>query len=64
MTILEAIKARHTVRAYKEQPLAEDVVRVIEEQIAILNEESQLHIQLVLNEITIVIWYMPKEGSP
>ena len=55
MTILEAIKARHTVRAYEEQPLAEDVVMVIEEQIAILNDESQLHIQLILNEITIDI---------
>ena len=50
MTIQEAIKARHSVRAYKEQPLAEDVVRVLEEQIAKLNQEGQLHIQLILNE--------------
>ena len=50
MTLQEAIEARHSVRAYKEQPLAEDVVKVLEEQIAILNREGQLHIQLILNE--------------
>ena len=50
MTLQEAIEARHSVRAFKEKPLAEDVVKVLEEQIAILNDEGQLHIQLILNE--------------
>ena len=50
MTIQEAIEARHSVRAYKEQPLAEDAVKVLEEQIASLNKEQHLHIQLVVNE--------------
>ena len=50
MTIQEVIEARHSVRAYKEQPLAEDVVKVLEEQIAALNKEQHLHIQLVVNE--------------
>ena len=50
MTIQEAIEARHSVRAYNEQPLTDDVVRVLEEQIANLNQEGQLHIQLILNE--------------
>ena len=50
MTIQEAIEARHSVRAYKEQPLTEEIVGVLEEQIAILNDEGQLHIQLILNE--------------
>lgn len=50
MTIQEAIEARHSVRAYKEQPLADDVVKVLEEQIANLNQEGKLHIQLILNE--------------
>ena len=50
MTLLEAIKARHSVRAYKDEPLAEDVVKVIEEQIAALNQEGHLHMQLILNE--------------
>ena len=46
MTLQEAIEARHSVRAYKELPLAEDVVKVLKEQIAILNNEGNLHIQL------------------
>ncbi len=50
MTLQEAIEARHSVRAYKEQPLADDVVKVLEEQIAILNKKGQLHIQLIQNE--------------
>ena len=40
MTIQEAIEARHSVRAYKEQPLAEDVVRALEEEIVKLNRWS------------------------
>ena len=50
MTIQEAIVARHSVRAYKEQPLTEDVVKALEEKIAELNREGDLHIQLILNE--------------
>ena len=34
MTIQEANAARHSVRAYKEQPLTEDVVKALEEKIA------------------------------
>ena len=50
MTLQEAIETRHSVRAYKEQPLAEDVVKVLNEQIAVMNREGNLHIQLILNE--------------
>lgn len=50
MTIQEAIEARHSVRAYKDQPLAEDFVRQLEEQITRLNDENELHIQLIKNE--------------
>ena len=50
MTIQEAIEARHSVRAYREQPLEEETVKALEEEIALLNREGRLHIQLVLNE--------------
>ena len=50
MNLLEAIQARHSVRAYKEQPLAEDVVKLLEERIAELNRVGQLHMQLIQNE--------------
>ena len=63
MTLQEAIEARHSVRAYKEQPLAEDVVKVLEEQIAVLNRESKLHIQLILNEPKAFLGIMAKYGK-
>ena len=50
MTLLEAIEARHSVRAYKNQSLSEDIVKVLEEEIAKLNREGKLHIQLILDE--------------
>lgn len=50
MTLQEAIEARHSVRAYRNEPLAEDVVKALEEQIAVLNREGKLHMQLILNE--------------
>ena len=50
MTIQEAIKARHSVRAYKGEPLAADVVEVLEERIKELNEKGHLHMQLIRNE--------------
>ena len=42
MTIQEAIEARHSVRAYTGQPLAADVVEVLEEKIRELNEKGHL----------------------
>ena len=50
MTIQEAIEARHSVRAYKDQPLGDEIVKQLEGKIEELNHEGQLHIQLVCNE--------------
>ena len=50
MTLQEAIEFRHSVRAYKEQPLAEDVARRLEEEIAEVNQAGHLHVQLIQNE--------------
>lgn len=63
MTLQEAIEARHSVRAYKELPLAEDVVKVLKEQIAILNNEGNLHIQLIQNEPKAFQGTMAKYGK-
>ena len=52
MTLQEAIQARHSVRAYKEQPLADETVRVLVDKIAELNQEGRLHMQLILTERT------------
>ena len=50
MNLEEAIKARHSVRAYKAQPLAEDVVMALEKGIEEMNRQGNLHIQLIKNE--------------
>ena len=50
MTIQEAILARHSVRAYKEKPLTDDVVKVLEKEISEINLKKNLHVQLILNE--------------
>ena len=63
MTLQEAIEARHSVRAYKELPLAEDVVKVLEEQIAVLNRDGKLHIQLIQNEPKAFQGTMAKYGK-
>ena len=63
MTLQEAIRARHSVRAYKDQPLSEDVVKVLEEQIAVLNRDGKLHIQLIRNEPKAFLGTMAKYGK-
>ena len=50
MTLQEAIEVRHSVRAYKNESLAEDVARRLEEKIAKLNQAGHLHVQLIQNE--------------
>ncbi len=50
MTIDEAIKQRHSVRAYKDMPLTDDDVRLLEDKIEELNAGGHLHMQLIQNE--------------
>lgn len=50
MTIQEAIKARHSVRAYESKELDKAAVDALSEYIAQCNQEGDLHVQLVLNE--------------
>ena len=50
MTLQEAIEARHSVRAYKNVPLAEDASHRLEEEIAEVNQTANLHIQLIQHE--------------
>lgn len=63
MTLQEAIEARHSVRAYKNEPLTDDVVKALEEQIAVLNREGKLHMQLILNEPKAFQGTMAKYGK-
>ena len=50
MTLLEAIQARHSVRAYTGQPLTDADAQALQDKIEQLNREGHLHIQLIRNE--------------
>ena len=63
MTLQEAIEARHSVRAYKDQPLSEEIVKVFEDEIVKLNNEGQLHIQLICDEPKAFQGTMAKYGK-
>ena len=63
MTIQEAIEARHSVRAYKDLPLSEEIVKLLEDELVKLNNEGQLHIQLICNEPKAFHGTMAKYGN-
>ena len=50
MTLQEAIEARHSVRAYKEMPLEAEASKRLEYEIAAVNSDGRLHIQLIQDE--------------
>ena len=50
MTLLEAIKERHSVRRYVDHPIEEEKVRVLQDAIAKINSATGLNVQLVLEE--------------
>ena len=63
MTIQEAIEARHSVRAYKDLPLSKEIVKLLEDELVKLNNEGQLHIQLICNEPKAFQGTMAKYGK-
>lgn len=49
MNLREAVLARHSVRSYEKKPIAPETAAQLEAYIAELNDESGLHMQLVMN---------------
>ncbi|MBQ9648073.1 MAG: nitroreductase [Oscillospiraceae bacterium] len=50
MDIMEAMRARHSVRSYTDKPIEGETLQALETLIGECNRESGLHIQLVRNE--------------
>ena len=50
MELKDAIRNRHSVRKYKDQPIDEATADALKKTIERCNEESGLNIQLVLDE--------------
>ncbi len=52
MDMKEAMKQRHTVRRFKDLPLGEDVIQLLEERVRMNNEKLGTEIRLVCNDDT------------
>ena len=63
MTMMEAMRARHSVRSYVDRPLEADTVNILEEEISICNREGNLHIQLVKDEPEAFSGFMARYGK-
>lgn len=63
MTLKEAIVARHSVRQYQEKVIEAEIIKRLNEEIALCNQEGGLHIQLVLDEPHAFTGGMIKYGS-
>ena len=50
MTLNEAIKARHSVRRYTDEPIPEEILTILRNKIWEINREAGLHVQLVTGE--------------
>lgn len=50
MEILEIMKARHSVRQYKDIPIRTEVLDSLQQEVDACNMESGLHIQLITND--------------
>ena len=63
MELMEAMRARHSVRSYTDRPLDADVVNILEAEIAACNRAGDLHIQLVRNEPQAFSGFMAHYGK-
>ena len=50
MDLKQAMEARHAVREYKDVPLEDSIIEKLEAEIAAVNKEGDLNIQLFTNE--------------
>ena len=58
MELLEAIEKRHSVRSYEDREIDPAVRDELSAFIQQCNQESGLHMQLVLNEPLAVLWHI------
>ena len=50
ITPLEAIRARHSVRRYRQDPIPEKTLQALREEMVRVNADGNLHVQLVVDE--------------
>lgn len=62
MDILEAMRARYSVRQYTTQPLSAAQVQRLQEEID-TNREIRLHVQLIKDELKAVQGFLDHDGK-
>ena len=63
MELMEAMRARHSVRSYTDKSIPADVADILEAEIAACNREGDLHIQLVKDEPQAFGGFMARYGK-
>ena len=63
MDLKEAMRARHSVRRYKNMPLGAEVISSLKAAIDACNRESGLHIQLITDEPRAFDGFMAHHGK-
>ena len=63
MDLLQAMRERHSVRAYTDRPIEGETLAALNDMIEACNRESGLHIQLVLNEAKAFGGFMARYGK-
>lgn len=63
MNILENMKRRHSVRQYKDIPIENELLSILNEEIERINEEGDMHFQLVTNEPKAFSGFMAHYGN-
>ena len=63
MEIIDAIKKRRSVRQYEDRAIEEDILAQLKAEIDACNDESGLHIQLVVNEPKAFSGFMAHYGK-
>ncbi len=48
--VFELMRSRHSVRRYTDEPLSEETIKALNEEIALCNKEGRLNMQLITNE--------------
>ena len=48
--VFKLMESRHSVRRYTDEPMGEDVIKTLNEEIALCNKEGRLNMQLITDE--------------
>jgi Nitroreductase family. len=63
MDLLQAIEARHSVRAYENRPIGASAMTALTAEMEKLNEQSGMHMQLVLDDPDCFQGFLAKYGA-